>query len=275
MLNLIASEVKQAPFPHIVSDRILEESLFNALRADYPDASIFEGQKGVSGMSGSRTGQGFDIYRGDEAYSALMAKSEAWREFDAYINSRTFVEKFVELFGDRLADTGCSVEISPDKYERDYIEPRHVMTAHETLKSKILDLGRHILPKKARKPVPLFSRLDIHKALTGYAKQVHCDRPNRLCSLIIYFTDADEAGIVGGDLTIHQHKVDKPFTEYERHPKPEDAPVIAKLRPKKNRGVFFPCCNNSYHGVTAVETQGKERDYLYINISGHGDSIWY
>jgi hypothetical protein len=275
MLNVSKSDVVTDPFPHVISQNILDADVYAALRADYPTAEIFESQKRTSGTTGSRTGQGFDIYRGDESYDRLMDRSQAWRDFDAFINSRRFVEKFLELFGDLLPAMSCKAEISPDRFDRDLIEPRHVMTEKETLRDRVSRIVGMVAPAPAaRKPVRLFTRLDIHKALTGYGKTVHCDRPNRLCSFIVYFCDAEKSGLKGGDLTIHKHVQQKPIGQYERHPRPENAPVVAILRPRENQGVFFPCCNNSYHGVTPVETTGTERDYLYINISAETQSLW-
>ncbi|MCG8443381.1 MAG: 2OG-Fe(II) oxygenase, partial [Caulobacterales bacterium] len=156
-----------------------------------------------------------------------------------------------------------------------HIEARGLMTDKPSLGERVSSIANKVLPRGgAKQPVRLFTRLDIHKALAGYGKVVHCDRPNRLCSFIVYFCDADALGLEGGDLTLHKHRLDKPITDYERHPKPEDAPVIATLRPRENQGVFFPCCNNSYHGVTPVASAGAERDYLYINISGDAGRLW-
>lgn len=275
MLNLSAADVRLSPFPHVVSERILEPSLYSALRADYPTADIFESQKEETGLSGSRTGQGFDIYRGDTAYGKLMRRSEAWAEFDNWINSAAFVEKFLELFGPHLGELGCLAEIRPENYKPGLIEGRSGMTDKPKAGERISALARSFLPKKRSiGPVDLFTRLDIHKALVGYNKVVHCDRANRLCSLVLYFVDARKAGIEGGTLTIHAHKQSKAPADHERHPRPEDAPVVATVEPKENTGVLFPCSNNSYHGVTAMASNGKVRDYLYINISGDAKTLW-
>lgn len=275
MLNLSKSDVVSTPFPHVMSDALLDESIYGKLRADYPDASIFGEQMAMTGKSGSRTGSGFDIYRGDAAYDRLVADSAAWRDFDGFINSEAFIEKFLELFGDYLDDLKCNAEISPANYQPDLIEGREVLTAEANLSDRIDAVKRRVFGRGGKNAnQPLFTRLDIHKATTGYAKAVHCDRPNRLCSLIVYFCDADKAGFEGGELTIHAHKSQKPMDKYERHPQPEDAPIVATVRPQENRGIFFPCCNNSYHGVTAMSSNGAERDYLYINISGDGRSLW-
>lgn len=275
LLNVSRSDVVQAPFPHVISDAILPPDLFARLKADYPDASVFSGQQEAHGKAGSRTGNGFDIYRGEQSYATLMARSDAWREFDAFINSQAFVDQFLDLFGPDLEHLGCSANIAQSTYDRSYEEPREMLTEKATLKDRV-DGALHKLTRSmiVDRKVELFSRLDIQRAMGGYAKRPHCDRPNRLCSLIVYFTDADAVGLEGGELLIYKHRQDKPISRYERHPHDEDVEVVAKLKAKSNLGVFFPCSNNSYHGVTAVTSSGIPRDFLYINISAKVANVW-
>ena len=274
IFNVTPSDVKTDPFPHVVSEEFLDPDLYSRLRADYPTEAFFEDQKNATGLSGSRTGQGFDIYRGDMTYDRLIGKSDAWAEFDAWINSGAFVNAFIESFGPHLEEFGCRADIMTHKYDRGLVEGREGMTAKPTLHDRFNSLTRGFRGNRSLGEVNLFTRLDIHKAMKGYNKAVHCDRPNRLCSLVLYFVDAEKEGIEGGTLTLHKHVQKKAMSDYERHPRPEDAPVVATLTPKENMGVWFACCNNSYHGVNAMVSNGKARDYLYINISGQGDSLW-
>lgn len=274
MLNVSAADVKTDPFPHVISEQMLDPAFYAELRKDYPTADIFESQKAESGLTGSRTGQGFDIYRGDPTYDKLIETSKAWKEFDGWINSPAFVEKVLELFGPHLDDIGCRAEIRADKYDPTLIEGREGMTVKPTLKERFGNLTKSFRPSNSLGAVNLFTRLDIHKALKGYNKDVHCDRANRLISFVFYLVDAEKAGIEGGTLTIHKHREEKKPQDYERHPKPEDAPVVATLTPKENMGVIFTCNNNSYHGVNGMVSNGAERDYLYINISGDCDRLW-
>ncbi|MBS3961650.1 MAG: 2OG-Fe(II) oxygenase [Sandarakinorhabdus sp.] len=277
MLNISAADVVVDPYPHIVSDSMLDPAIFARLRADYPDADLFAENAADTGSKGSRAGKetGFDIYRGDTSYDRLIARSAAWSEFDAWINSRAFVDRYQELFGPYARDIGISVDIARSSYDRGYVEPRDVLTATETMGEKIAGLTHRLTrPMRMGQPTDLFSRLDITRSLGGYAKPPHCDRPNRLCSLIIYFTDADEVGLEGGDLLVFKAKKPGPIERAPRHPHPHEVEIVAQLRPKANRGVFFPCCNNSYHGVTAVTSKGVPRDFLYINISGRSASLW-
>lgn len=275
MLRITSDDVVADPFPHVVKQGILPDDLFQALRADFPNAGVFKDQKDAHGNAGSRTGSGFDVYRGDDAFTSLVGRSPAWREFADYINSQRFAETFLSVFADHLDDIGLRVRIRESKVDPSYVEPRDVLTETATTGDKLASLAYGVIdPFRKPKPAKLFTRLDIHKSMGGYAKPPHCDRPNRLCSLIVYFTDAEAVGMEGGDLLIFKHNEKKPVREYERHPRPENVTQVAQLRPKANLGVFFPCQNNSYHGVTPVLSKGIERDFLYINISGVPRSLW-
>lgn len=277
MLQITAADVVAEPYPHVVSDAILPPALFARLKAEYPDASIFESTAAATGSAGSRAGKGtgFDVYRGDKAYDELMDRSPAWAEFDAWINSPAFVEKYQELFGPYAESIGISVDIPASRYDHSYVEPRELLTDKAGVGEKVAQLS-HKLTRGLRGPkgVDLFTRLDITRSLGGYAKPPHCDRPNRLASLIVYFTDADSVGLEGGDLLLFQARQKVAVEHAPRHPRPDTVEIVAQLRPKANSGVFFPCCNTSYHGVTAVTSSGVPRDFLYINISGRAGSLW-
>lgn len=277
MLQVSAADVVPSPFPYVITDAILPADLYRRLRTDYPSNSVFASAIGETQGQGSRSGvgTGFDIYRGDTAYDTLIASSAAWAEFDAFINSQAFIDQFLEVFGAHLAAAGCTIDVSTSTYDPDYIEPRSLLTEKMTLGDRLGSIrhklaGRH----KRDRAVELFTRLDIQRAIGGYYKPPHCDRPNRLCSLIVYLTDAKSEGIDGGALRIFRHKTSKTVQNYERHPGEQDVEIIAELPARENLGVWFPCSNNSYHGVTRVETPGAARDFLYINISGKVANLW-
>lgn len=275
MLTISRADVVDKPFPHVIKQDILPPDFYAALRADFPESGVFKEQSLAHGKAGSRTGSGFDIYRGDDIYASLVTRSAAWREFDSYINSDRFADTFREIFAPHLHEMSLRIDVASSKVETNYFEPRARLTETATPVDRMASFANGLLdPFRRPGPVSLFTRLDIHKSLGGYAKPPHCDRPNRLCSLIVYFTDAEAAGLEGGELLIFKHNQDKPIKSYERHPRPMDVTQVACLAPKGNLGVFFPCQNNSYHGVTKVRSSGVERDFLYINISGRARSLW-
>jgi 2OG-Fe(II) oxygenase superfamily len=275
MLQISRKDVQNSPFPHVVKQGILPADLYARLRAEFPTYKTFNQQNDEVGGLGSRVGRGFDIYRGDESYDALIARSDAWAEFDAFINSSAFVDQFLEIFGPDLKGLGCSISIEPSSYDRKFVEGREVLKEKagfgDRLK-RLLGLGG--AAKAPAGPVKLFTRLDLEKSIGGYMKPPHCDRGNRVCSLIVYFSDLEAQGIKGGELNIYKHKTKTVASEHERHPDIANVDVVATLAPKENLGVFFPCSSNSYHGVNALATQDCERDFLYINISADCATCW-
>ncbi|MCS6987255.1 MAG: 2OG-Fe(II) oxygenase [Sphingomonadaceae bacterium] len=277
LLRISREDVVAEPFPHVVTDALLPDDLFRRLKSDWPDAHDFERTAAETGGVGSRAGKatGFDIYRGDPAYEALIARSSAWAEFDGFINSPAFVATYLEVFGPDRETIGLKATIDPAHYRRDVIEPREVLKEHKSLGERVFEAARRWAgPRRHRGPVELFTRLDITRSVSGYAKPPHCDRGNRLCSLIVYFSDAEATGLEGGELLIFRAKAPQPVERSPRHPRPDEVEVVATLKPKENRGVFFPCCNTSYHGVTAITSQGVPRDFLYINISAVDAELW-
>lgn len=275
MLNVTKDDVKKQPFPHVLKKGILPAELFARLKADYPDASSFAEQNEISDSSGSRmgAGKGFDIYRGDQNYDRLIASSDTWAEFDSFINSPEFVNQFLDLFGDHLEGLGIDIEVDPNAYDNGFVEGRDALNEKRSGGGLLSKISRKL--SKNEKTTPrLFTRLDIQRGIGGYHKPPHCDRANRLCSLILYFTDSKQEGIEGGSLYIYKHKTKSDPIKQERHPKPEQVDVVATISPEENLGVFFPCSNNSYHGVDAVRTEGAVRDFLYINISADAETCW-
>ena len=84
------------------------------------------------------------------------------------------------------------------------MEPREEFKDRSRVGQKIQNIIiRMSTPKRVN---TLAVRMDFGQAGIGYSKAVHCDRPNRLITMIVYFCDADELGSVGGDLMIHELK---------------------------------------------------------------------
>ena len=261
-LTIRPSDVVTAPFPHIFSTSMIEPQLFELLRAEFPPDRCFDDKP-----YGGRTGR--DFYPGDPGFDEFLAGSPAWRTFHDYINSERFMRFVLDCFGPYLASHACKVDPARAKYSR-FVETREDLATHGSFKRR---MARWIGGAN-RRFNDLYTRFDIEQGGTSYAKPVHCDHASRLASLVIYFSDADEIGMVGGDLQVHEHKQSKPLERYERHPRPEDTRVVRSIRPRANTGLLFLCSNNSYHGVTAIERVNGYRRFVYLNVSSRAEAIW-
>lgn len=264
MIDTTRLQVAADPFPHVVLEQFLDPEFYARLRADFPTEADFDAAPKV----GPRSGR--DIYRGDEEMEKLLRRSSGWREFHGYLNSSSFLADTIELFGAQLETSGFALPAESLRF-REWTEPRGDLVQNRHLRRA---KGATQRLSKAVKAEDIYCRLDIHQGIKAYAKPVHTDRPNRVASMILYFADADEIGCVGGDLSIHAHIEDKPISQYERHPAPQNTTVVSTLRPRENLGVFFLCSNNSYHSVSEIQSLSGYRDFVYINLSSRSDRVW-
>ena len=75
--------------------------------------------------------------------------------------------------------------------------------------------------------------------------------------MLIYFCDADEAGMKGGDLVLHGSGGDS-----------------VTIRPRHNRMVMFPCTAASLHSVTMIRRQSAPRNFVQVTVSSSVD-LWH
>lgn len=256
--------VESHPYPHVAKEPFIDELLYDRLLSEFPADAVFDKCSAVGGRAGR------DIYVGDPEFDDLMRNSPAWREFAGHLRSPAFVNFILELFKEYLPLFHCRVNALRARYV-DYVEPREVLAE----KSRFMSAARQGLERLVGGNCnDLFVRVDLAQAGVGYGKAVHCDRPNRLISMLIYFCDADEIALDGGELLLHKHLMKKDVRAYERHPKPGSTEVVRRLRARKNLGLVFLGCNNSYHEATAVRSLRGYRRFVYISVSSRALSIW-
>lgn len=263
-----SGDIVPEPFPYIVKESFIDPDLYQRLKREYPGDEIFDQSSSI----GARAGR--DLYWGDADYDSFISASPAWREFHDYMNSSKFVDLILNLFGDQLIRFQCYTDPNVAKFVN-HVEPREELKSLSRIGRKVREIMIKLSAGKHANELAV--RMDLGQAGIGYYKSIHCDRPNRLITMIVYFCDADELGAVGGDLMIHElinKESKKSYSEYQRHPKEEHTQVIATIRPKENLGIIFPCTNNSYHSVSRIETQKGYRNFIYCSVYGIGKSVW-
>lgn len=261
LIQLTPADVVGEPFPHAVKQGMLRPDFYRRLKDEFPPDHLFDNR---GKRIGARTGR--DLYQGDTGFDEFIKSSPAWSKFHQYMKSPQFLELTLRLFGPYFQRFHCRVD-PEEAHTVDYTEKRLAVW----LRARLV---RWFGIKSNEDPNQLFMRFDIEQSDAGYYKPVHCDNPSRLASFLVYFCDAGEIGLDGGDLRIHQHLENKPYPDYERHPKEEHTKVIATLRPKENLGLFFLCSNNSYHSVTSINHANDYRRFIYLNMSSRAAGIW-
>ncbi len=262
-------DVDELPFPHVMRRPFFQPELFARLKEQFPGNSYFENKDRVGG----RTDR--DLYSGDAGYQEFLDSAPAWRQVHDFFDSPAFVQFGLGLFGKWLKPLGS--EVDPSRaHHVNYIEPRENLARKRSKLTKLLRrvplASRLVDPRHDVQVNDLFVRLDFEQCDVGYTKKVHCDLPNRLFSMIVYFDDADAIGMVGGDLQIHEHRERKSPLGYERYPHDENTRVVHTVKSQANSGLVFLCCNNSYHSVTPITALKSYRRYIYVSISSVADA---
>ena len=230
-LQFSTFDVAPRPFPHVVKDGYLEPDLYRALAGSFPECPPSSGPTGYS------------YFWGDPEYDQLLAGSEAWRTLFHRFHSDAFIRFVLAQFRDVFARE-LTVDLSKARYVP-YLETR-------------ADKERPKIAHVEHAPDELFVRMDVAQAHKGYDRGAHLDHRRRAATLLIYFCDADENQMVGGDLLLHERS---------------DGAPVEVVRPRHNRMAMFPCHNGSWHSVAPIVSQVRPRNFIQVTVSSSVD-LW-
>jgi hypothetical protein len=224
-----AEEIRERPFPHLLVDNWLDPDLYARLAASFPSCPANSGPTG------------YTLFWGDPDYDRLIAENSAWGAFFRRFHSQAFVDWILGRFAGTFATEAC-VDLSRARYV-DHQESR-------------ADKELALLDPAGLAPDDLWVRVDIMQGREGYHRVPHLDHRRRAASMLIYFCDADEAGMKGGDLVLHG-----------------DGGETVTVRPRHNRMVVFPCADDSIHSVTAIRRQDAPRNFVQVTLSSR-TALW-
>jgi hypothetical protein len=102
--------------------------------------------------------------------------------------------------------------------------------------------------------------MDILQGWKDYVRGPHLDHRRRLLTILVYFTDAREAGMLGGDLVLHQTAGGLPGAGVEQ------------ISPRRNLMLAFPCSPRSFHSVSKILSEGAPRNFIQVQLSSSIDA---
>lgn len=186
---------------------------------------------------------GYSLYWGDKEYRKLLDSQPAWKALFDCFHSQTFIDWAREQFSPWWSRLGCTIDLADARYVP-YREDR-------------LDKERATLRRVELEPEQLWVRMDIYQGRVGYSRTTHLDHRRRLLSMLIYFCDQRESRMEGGELLLH---------DVAREP-------VARVVPRHNLMVAFPCAATSHHSVPLIRSQAAPRNYLQVQISSSVE-VW-
>lgn len=222
--------VAPTPFPHVVKDGFLDCDAYRTIAASFPACPANSGPTG------------FSVFQDDPTFAALLERVPAWRALFERTQSQAFVDHVLAQFPS-VCGAGTSVDLAGARFAA-HVESR-------------ADKERRHLPPTGLAPDDLWVRFDILQGNVGYKRAPHTDHRRRAASMLIYFCDAAENEMLGGDLVLHD----------------ADGREAATVRPRHNRMVLFPCHNASVHSVSTILAQSAPRNFVQITVSSSVD-LW-
>ncbi len=197
-------------------------------------------------------GASWGITGSDERYGQVLEDRD-WRALHDELRGPDFVSGVLRTFADDLRREGCLVD--PD-------DARLVPFTESREEKEATSLDGDLDPND------LFTRLDFQsKAEGGYREFVHLDWPRRVVGSILFFSDADEEGLEGGELALYH---DRGFRNDRWCHEPE---LACSFAPRHNTGVIFLNSNRGFHGPRAIRRLAGRRRWLYYTISSRVD-VW-
>ncbi len=237
-----SADVRRDPFPHIVIENALPDSLVDALIDDYPSLDVMDVDPLVSNTRWSYPA---------ELVAESTAISESWKKVIAYHASPAFFREIVEVFG---ADV---LRLYPQRFP----------TLEQLTGGKIGIRDKNSFEDH---DFLLDAQISGNTPVTegSSVKTTHVDSTRKLFSGLYYLRHPKDDS-TGGDLTIARFKPGLSRWEWRRRFNgvyvPEDrVETVSSVRYSRNTLVMFLNSLDSMHGVTVREPTPHLR--LFMNL---------
>ena len=225
------------PHPHLFLEEIVAPNQYAAM--PFPDALVAPGASwGITGT--------------DHEYQDVL-RHPLWRALHDELCGPAFVGDVLQLFADDMRRAGCLVDPGRARMVP-FLESR------EQKEQRTLDGDGD--------PHDVFTRLDFQsKGLGAYRTFVHVDWARRIVGGILFFSDAEDEGLEGGELAFYRDR------DFRNDRWCHDAELSALYPVVKNTGVIFLNSNTGFHGPRPIRALRGRRRWLYYTISSRMD-IW-
>lgn len=223
------------PTPHIYLPQLLPPDLYQKVKfpSDIPVRA--------AGRSGR------DLFMGEPGF-AEAANSIGFRDLYALVCSDQFVRWVLSIFEDDLVRQRCRVSAKEAKLV-DFLETREILDEWPDGLPGEFDVNE------------LFNRFDFTIGGDGYTEYVHLDSPRRIVGGVLFFCDAKEECLEGGEFTLYRDLL------FANDRTPHWPVPVKKFPVKGNTGVLFLNGNTGFHGPQTIRSIRGSRKWIYYSIS--------
>ncbi|HUJ12380.1 MAG TPA: 2OG-Fe(II) oxygenase [Thermoanaerobaculia bacterium] len=197
-------------------------------------------------------GEAWGITASDDAYAKVL-EDPGWRALHDHLCGEQFVMEVLRAFAVDMQRERCLVDA-----RRARLVPFSESRAEKAMRTL----------SDPADPNEIFTRLDFQsKKAGGYRDFVHLDWARRITGGILFFSDAAEEDLEGGELAFYR---DRDFRNDRWCHDPE---LVTQYAPRANSGVIFLNTNGAFHGPRPIVRLRGRRRWLYYAISSRID-VW-
>jgi hypothetical protein len=213
------------PHPHLIVSAIVAPDVYRGMR--FPDEHLAPDTS-------------WGLTASDAAYDDAL-RDPAWRSLHDHLRGETFVRTVLDAFAADMRAAGCLVD--PDRARLTPFVESRTEKAQATLAFD-------------GDPNEIFTRLDFQsKGAGAYREFVHLDWARRIVGGILFFCDADEEGLMGGETALYR---DRGFRNDRWCHDPE---LTAMVAPRHNTGIIFLNSNAGFHGPRPITALAVLHDF--------------
>jgi len=245
-----ASHVRMDPYPHVIIENALPESLYAELDSSFPESLLMSDHPTVGDDRGHT--------RRYSSQSALNERqlNNAWLEFFAEHVSESFYRRVTnDILADAIRhhypDQAQSIldgEVTPRQHTNQAISSTPIITDCQLVLNEIMPHDR-----TSRTP--------------------HLDAATEIYAALLYMRPRDETG-QGGDLDIYASRAPKPIIRPDTYGNREVMSMsvrhVSSCPYQANTLVLFLNCRHGVHGVRPMQNQSRARRSVNI-IGEYGD----
>ena len=261
------ADVVPDPFPHVVVDGALEDSLYQQLAATFPPAEAIVHGRPLENNTTYRA-RGADLL-------ADVRVAPAWKELVEYHTSEAFFREVVKVFGAAITELHPALELTGPVAQRPALwnasdgtnrtdRTNRTYGTEEAAPSPIRPI-RPIGPIAPTQPITLDCQAAWGSPVTSPSSSnlCHVDREVALYAGLLYCRlPQDDA--VGGDLELYRFRGAERRYDAQRFVDMSLVEPVRRIPYAANRLVFFLHSPRSLHGVT--ERAVTQWPRLHVNF---------
>ena len=234
------------PYPMIIYSNLLGQDQLNNLQNSLSEKeTIFD----KTYMGNRKT-----ILKGTENFTNFIDKNSIANEINNFFDQKEVFNYFYKNL-DRLNKNNNNYfdfKNKKFKYLKNFISrKKNIFFKIKNKSSKLLSL----LFRDCR----IYCDFDFSVAGTGYEREAHHDKEDRILNFLFYINDFDQTN--GGNFQIFKYKNNPEL--YLRQPSIDECYVLNKIKPKKGCLVTFLSTPNSLHGVEIINSTSEKRYFFY------------